>query len=182
MRANPAIVMKFKPRLALLLAIATMLVAGDSPNSRTQVGKLSTTSLLATQRISGKGAPDGMRFLFFVARTPGIAGQFTLKETRDFLVSGQSYQGRTQTELGKTIEPETVFDSAEGFFAKQPGARSLAPADINGAYVLTIAIAGTKIPSGSPGEITVNVGFEKAVEPFTFRFSAPPERPGGPKS
>ncbi len=174
--------MKYPVFVAVLLSFALTLSAADSSNSKTQTGRLSTASLLATQRISGKGAPDGIRFLFLVVRKPEVTGQFTLKETRDFLIAGESYQEKTQAELGKKIEPSTVFDSAEGFFAKQPGARHLAPADIKGAYVLTIAIGGAKIANDARGEITLQVGFEKEVEPFTFRFAPPPDRPNPSKS
>src|SRR5688572_4864639 len=108
--------------VGMIFAFAQTLLAADSASSRTQSGRLSIVSLLATQRISGKGAPDGIRFLFLVARKPEVTGQFTLKETRDFLLAGKSYQEKTQADLGTKIEPGTVFDSAEGFFTKQPGA------------------------------------------------------------
>jgi hypothetical protein len=172
----PGLTMKCPVFVALLFAFALTLSAADSANSKTQTGRLSTATLLATQRISGKGAPDGIRFLFLVTRKPDVTGQFTLKETRDFLIAGESYQEKTQAELGKKIEPGTVFDSAKGFFAKQPGARHLAPPDIEGAYVLTIAIGGAKIAADAKGEIALHVGFDKEIEPFTFRFAAPPNR------
>jgi len=167
--------------LSVIFAFAQTLPGADPANSRTQNGQLSTVSLLATQRISGKGAPDGIRFLFLVARKPGVTGQFTLKETRDFIIAGESYQEQTQADLGKKVEPGTVVDSAEGFFAKQPGARHLAPQDIKDTYVLTVAISGAQIAAEAKGEIVLRVGFDKEIEPFTFRFIAPLNRPNPPK-
>jgi hypothetical protein len=169
--------MKCPVFVALLVAFALTLPAADSASSKIQTGRLSTASLLATERISGKGAPDGIRFLFLVMRKPEVTGQFTPEETRDFLIAGESYQAKTQAHLGKMIEPSTVIDAAEAFFAKQPGARRLAPQEIKGAYVLTIAIGGTKIAASAKGEIALRVGFGKEVESLTFRFVAPPEQP-----
>lgn len=124
----------------------------------------------------------GSVFYSWSLENPRATGQFAIEETRDFLVAGESYQEKTKAELGKQIEPATIFDTAEGFFAKQPGARQLAPQDIKRAYVLTIAIAGSKIPPGAKSEITVRVGFDKEVEALTFRFAAPPDRPAPSKS
>lgn len=169
--------MKWTAIVTLFFAFALTLSAADSARSKTRTGKLSVATLLATQRISGNGAPDGVRFLFMVARTPGTTGQFTLKECRDFLVNGESYRETTRSKIGKEIEPATVFDTAEAFFTKQPGARRLAPPDIRDAYVLVVSIGGAELESGAKGEITLQVGFGKEVEPFAFNFLTPPTRP-----
>jgi hypothetical protein len=170
--------MKYPATIALCLACTLLATAADpaTPGKKVQEGRLATASILATARASGKGAqpPDGMRFLILVTRKPDVTGNFTIKETRDFLVAGESYQEKTQAELGKRFEPETIFDTAEGFFAKQPGIRNMAPDDIKGAYVLAITIGGAKLSPGDKLEITINVGFDKEVEAFTFRAAAPP--------
>jgi hypothetical protein len=118
-----------------------------------------------------------MRFLFMVVRTPGTSGGLSIKETRDFLIDGKSYQERAQSELGRRIEPSTSMDSAEGFFAKQPGARGLAPESIAGAMIDSITIGGAPLTPGAAGEVTLNVGFNKELEPFTFAFRVPGPSP-----
>ncbi len=173
----------------LLLLIAAPLVAASaeptteakrppaaksSPESKTQRGTRATASLLAVGRISGKEAPAGMRFLVLVKPAAGVTGQFALKETRDFLIDGESYQEKSQAELGKKLEPSTMFDTAENFFAKQPNMRRLGPEDITGAYILTVAIGGGTLEPGAKVALTLHVGFEKEVEPFTFRATVPP--------
>jgi hypothetical protein len=159
----------------IALACAQPLLAAESPvAAKTHAGRLATVTLLATGRVT-QGAPGGLRFLFLVAPTAGTTGTFTLKETRDFKLGDESYQTLTKARLGQQFEPQTAFDSAEGFFRKQPSARRLAPADIDGAYILTISMPGAPVPEHAPGEISVHVGFDKQVEPFTFVFNAPPE-------
>jgi hypothetical protein len=168
--------------IALLFAMPLIVsAAGADPGSKVQEGQRATSTLLATARVSSQSVPDGMRFLFLVARKPETTGQFTLKETRDFLLAGESYQEKTKGELGKQFEPGTSFDTAEGFFGKQPGMRGLAPDDVKGMYILTVSIGGTKLLAGAKGEITLNVGFDKQIEPFTFLFAIPPDPPGAPK-
>jgi hypothetical protein len=166
-----------------LLAAVPLIVSGAAadPGSKIQDGQRATSTLLATARVSGPSVPDGMRFLFLVARKPETTGQFTLKETRDFLLAGESYQERTKADLGKQFEPSTAFDTAEGFFGKQPAMRGLAPDDIKGMYILTVSIGGTQLSAGATGEVTLNAGFDKQIEPFTFRFAIPPEPSGAPK-
>lgn len=156
--------------------------AKSSPESKTQRGQRATVSLLAVGRVSSKEAPGGMRFLFLVKRAEGVTGQFTLKETRDFLVDGASYQEKTQAELGKKFEPTTTFDTAENFFAKQPNMRRLGPDDITGAFILTVAIGGGTLEPGAKVSLTLHVGFEKEVEPFTFRATVPPAGPNPKKN
>lgn len=173
--------MKWTALVTLLFTFALTLPAADSERSKSQTGQLSVATLLATQRISGKGAPDGIRFLFMVSRKPGTEGQFTLKECRDFIVAGESYQEKTRAKLGREIEPATVLDTAEAFFTKQPGARHLAPPNIEDAYVLVVSIGGAEIESNLRGEVTLQVGFGKELEPFTFDFLTPPTRTTAPK-
>jgi hypothetical protein len=167
----------------IALLFATPLIgsaAAADPGAKVQDGQRATSTLLATARVSSPSVPDGMRFLFLVARKPETTGQFTLKETRDFLLAGESYQEKTKADLGKQFEPATSFDTAEGFFGKQPGMRGLAPDDIKGMYVLTLSIGGTKLSAGARGEITLNVGFDKQIEPFMFLFAVPPDPPSAP--
>lgn len=166
----------------LLCSLVTVVVAAEPPGGKLQTGRMATAQLLATARVASSEVPDGMRFLFFIRRQPDITGNFTLKETRDFLVGGESYQEKTLAELGKRIEPQTVFDTAENFFSRQPGARHLAPEDIKAAYILTITIGGARLSPGTRADITINVGFEKQVEPFTFRAPVPPGGPPRPKA
>lgn len=169
-------------KTALCLAFLLASIAGAAEPTRSakiQTGRMSTIHLLATGRVT-QGAPDGVRFLFMVTPNPGISGAPTIKETRDFLIAGNSYQERTQAEIGRRIEPETVLDSASGFFKQQPGARRLAPEKIDGAHILAISIRGAKLEAGERGEIGVSFGFNKEVEPFTFAFVVPP-RPGDAK-
>jgi hypothetical protein len=173
--------MKFLAPFSPLLVLPVIaLAAVSSPGSKIQEGQRVTGTLLATARVAGKAVPDGMRFLVLVARKSEVTGEFTLKETRDFLVAGESYQEKTQAELGKKFEPGTMFDTAESFFTKQPGMRNLAPPDIKDAYILSISIGGAKLSTGAKGEITLHVGFDKQVEPLTFRFAVPPDRPPPP--
>ena len=170
------------PILLLLVAsVVTPAIAAD-PSSKIQEGQRATATLLATARVMGKAVPDGMRFLVLVARKPGATGEIALNETRDFKVAGESYQEKTKTELGKQFEPGTTFDTAEGFFGKQPGMRHLAPDDIKGAYILEISIGGAKLAGGAKGEVTLDVGFDKKTEPFVFQFAVPPDRSAPPKS
>lgn len=158
--------------LGLLFALLAK-AAETAPTARNQIGRMSTVQLLATGRVT-QGAPDGMRFLFLVTPTAGTLGAPTLKETRDFLIEGQSYQERSQSELGRRLEPETLVDNAAGFFAKQPGARRLAPEKIDGAKIISINIGGAKLETGTRGQVSVSFGFNKEVEPFTFAFTVPP--------
>ena len=162
----------------LFLASSLVTAAAESvASNKVQQGRYSTVHLLATARIAGNVAPDGMRFLFLVVRKSDVTGQFTLKETRDFQLGAASYQEKTQTELGQRFEPGTRIDNAESFFAKQPDLRGHAPENIEGAHILTLSIGGTKLPPGAPAEVTLHVGFDKQIEPFTFRTVVPPDRP-----
>jgi hypothetical protein len=174
--------MKYRVFLALLAALSFLAPAeAAQPDTPIQTGSLATVHLLATGRSSGGPAPDGMQFLFLVKRGAGVEGSITLKETRDFTVAGNSYQDLTQAELGQRFEPRTMVDTADAFFSKQPGLRGLAPADIGGGYILTIAISGAKLSVGSNVEVTVHVGFGKAVEPFKFTATTPPSPAAPPK-
>jgi hypothetical protein len=164
--------------LALLTLLATFLMGAAAgaaePEPGMQPGPLATVHLLATGRTGGS-SPDGMQFLFLVRRAPGVTGSFSLKETRDFTVAGVSYQEKTQAELGQRFVPLTNFQgSAESFFAKQPGLRGLGPEDLTDAYILTIAIGGARLAAGAEVEIKLEVGFGKAVEPFSFKAPVPP--------
>ena len=174
--------MKYRAILVLLAALSLLAPAeAAQPDPRLQTGQLATVQLLATGRPSGGPAPDGMQFLFLVKRGTGVEGAITLKETRDFTVAGSSYQDKTQAELGQRFEPRTSVDNADAFFTKQPGLRGLAPADIGGGYILTIAISGAKLPAASNVEVAVQVGFGKAVEPFKFTAMTPPAPAAAPK-
>jgi hypothetical protein len=158
--------------LSLLLACSLIAFAAEPrPNPKLQTGRISTVQLLATGRVSAQSAPDGMRFLFLVRPAQGMSGNMALKETRDFLIAGKSYQEKSQTELGRRVEPSTAVDTAEGFFAKQPAARKMAPPDISNAHVLTIVSPGAPLMPGTDGEVTVTVGFNEQVETFTFPFT-----------
>lgn len=162
--------------LGALLALSSF--AAEAPRaSATQAGKMSTVQLLATSRIA-RPTPDGVRFLFLVKPVAGGSEEkFAIKETRDFLIDGKSYQEKTQAELGKKFEPETSIDSAEGFFAKQPGARRLAPEDIKGGKIVVLHIGGAPLTAGASGEVTLHVGFDLQAEPLTFAFRVPPAPP-----
>lgn len=169
--------------IALLYSFLNVASAADPQSGRNvQNGRLSTARLLATARVSGSAVPDGMRFLFLVTPTPEGKGQLTLKETRDFLLDGSSYQEKTQSELGKRFEPGTDLNTAEGFFSQQPGMRKLAPDDIKGAHIVALTIGGAKLSAGAKAEVTLYVGFDKQVEPFTFRVPVPPVSGRAPKS
>jgi hypothetical protein len=165
------------PTLAVaVLSIPLVAVAADSTRGP-KIGEMSSVQLLATARIN---QPGGMRFLFLVKPTPGTTGQFTLKETRDFDLDGQSYQARTQAELGRQFEPVTNFDSADGFFTKQPNMRRLAPNDIAGGYILSLSFSGAPLPPDARGEISLQVGFNEKTEPFTFPIAVPPPADANP--
>ena len=175
--------MKFSFLLALLCAGLVAASAAESKSAPSeskstsaQVGRMSTVRLLATGRVTDKEIPDGLRFMFLVTRVAGSTGRPTLKETRDFLLGGSSYQEKTQGELRKKFEPSTEFDTAEGYFAKHPrlqAAADLTPAEIAGAYILTVAIGGATLPADARAEVTVQVGFGKEVEAFTFEVTVP---------
>jgi hypothetical protein len=159
--------------MVFAMVLSGSAVAADPASAASvQTGRMSTVHLLATGRGS-PSAPDAMRFMFMVMRAPGTTGALTLKETRDFLIGGQSYQEKTQAELGRQIEPATAVDSADGFFSRQPGARGLAPDNISGAQIITIMIPGAPLAPGARGEVKLEVGFNKEVEPFTFSFNVP---------
>jgi hypothetical protein len=175
--------MKYRALFALLAAVSFLSpTQAAAPDNATQSGTLATVRLLATGRPVGGSAPDGMQFLFLVTRAPGVEGPFSLKETRDFTVAGSSYQEKTQAELGQQFQPRTIYEgNAESFFTKQPGLRGMAPDDIAGASILTLVISGTRVPAGAPVEVTMQLGFGKAIEPFKFNVTAPPARPDAPK-
>lgn len=173
--------MRVLPSLVLLCAGFASASAAESiapsPAAKTasvQNGKMMTVHLLATGRVTSKDVPDGLRFLFLVKRSEGVTGTITLKETRDFRLADASYQERTHAELGKKFEPSTVLHDADKFFTQQPRLRGLAPEDINDATILTLAIGGAPLPSDGRAEVTLNVGVEKEVEPFTFEVKIPP--------
>lgn len=172
--------MKYSTLFALLSAVLVFARGADAPSTATvQTGRLSTVHLLKTGRAPGKAAPDGMAFLFLVTRTPEARGQFTLKETKDFLVAGESYQEKTQAALGQKFEPGTMIDSAEKFFTKNTGLRRLVPADLDlkNAMILSVVIGGAKLPVDvEHADVTVHVGYEKEVEPFSFRVQVPAAR------
>jgi len=178
-------VMKFSAviAIALLYSFSNFASAAEPHSGRNvQNGRLSSARLLATARVPGGAVPDGMRFLFLVTRTSDAKGQLTLKDTRVVLIDRSSYQEKTQSELRKRFEPGTILDTAESFFAKQPGMRTLAPDDIKGAHIVALTVGGTKLSAGAKAEVTLHVGFDKEVEPFTFRVAVPPVSGGAPKS
>jgi hypothetical protein len=175
--------MKFPLLIALLCtgyvagsAAETKSPASESKPASAQTGRTVTARLLATGRVTGKEAPDGLRFMFLLTRAANVTGSPALKETRDFRLSGASYQEKTQAELGKKFEPVTVFEPAEKFFANQPrlqAAADLTAADVAGAYILTIEIAGVVLPADGKAEVAVQAGFGTEVEPFTFEVKVP---------
>src|SRR3954468_5910389 len=126
---------------AVLLAVTTFVsfapaaeIADPAP---AKTGRLSSVRLLQTVRTSVKDSPDGLAFHFLVIRTPAAKGQFNIKETRDFLFAGHSYQEKTQAELGQTFEPRTTIDDAQNFLALRPALRELVPGDLQGALVVS---------------------------------------------
>jgi hypothetical protein len=166
--------MRYLPLLALI--IGTMGVSfGAAPTDKVQKGRLSTVTLLATQRVASEEAPDGMRFLFLIRRASEVAGSFTLKETRDFDSDGESYQEKTQAALGKKFAPSAIIDRAESFFTKQPNLRHLAPDDIADTHVLLLTIVGAPLNTGANVDVTLHVGYGKEVEAFTFATLTPPK-------
>jgi hypothetical protein len=166
--------MKTSLLIAFFLGAGLLHAANPAPAAAAQTGKMSTVHLLLTGRAPNKAAPDGMAFLFLVSRAPDAKGSFTLKETRDFQLGGESYQQKTEAELGKKFEPGTMIDDAEKFFAKNPRLRALAPAEIQGATILSITIGGAKIPNDGKADVTIHVGYEKEIEPFSFSVPVPP--------
>lgn len=148
----------------------------ESKPGDVKVGRMSTVRLVATGRVTDKDKPDGLRLMFLVTRLPGIKGSPTLKETRDFLLDGASYQAKTEAELGKKFEPITELKTAEWYFAMRSrlaAATNLTSAEIAGGHILTLAIGGAALPADGLAELTLQVGFGKGVEPFTFVVQIP---------
>ena len=79
-----------------------------------------------------------------------------------------------------------MIDSAEKFFAKNAGLRRLAPEDLDlkNATILSIVIGGAKLPADvAHADVMIHVGYEKEVEPFSFRVPIPaPRAAPAPKS
>ena len=176
--------MKLPVLLALLCAtVAAASAAETRPGTPipaglppAQTGRMSTVRLLATGRVPAKDSPDGMRFMFLITRVTGATGSPTLKETRDFLLNGSSYQEKTLAELRKKFEPVTEFEKAEKFFDKHPrllDAADLTPREIAGAYILTLAIGGAPLSAEDRAAVTVQFGWGREVEPFTFEVKVP---------
>jgi hypothetical protein len=159
--------------ISLVFAAAAFVVAAN-PTPEVQQGKFSEVRLISVSRLQPKkadAAPDGLTFHFVVARQPD-AGPLALKETRDFLVGGQSYQAKTKAELGQQFEPGTEVNDAGKFFAKNP---KLAPPDAKAGKVLVISVSigGAKLTAGAAVEATLHVGAGKQIEAFTFGSAVP---------
>ena len=76
--------------------VAPAIGAKSEPGLKKQEGQRATATLLATARIMDKAVPDGALFLVLVSRKADTTGQFSLKETRDFKVAGESLPGENQ--------------------------------------------------------------------------------------
>ena len=108
-------------RLTTLLSwfvLSAALTFAAGPALATREGKLSVVRLLAVSRLLPEGtaadaAPDGLTFHFVVVRVPD-AEMFTLKETRDSTLGGESYRTKTTAALGRQFEPRTVVNDDSG--------------------------------------------------------------------
>lgn len=152
--------------------VSTISVLAADPTASVKQGKLSEVRLISVSRLdakamaAAKGAPDGLTFHFVVMRKPD-AGPLALKETRDFLVVGESYQAKTKAELGKQFEPSTEVNDAGKFFAQHPAFAASAPKE-GKALVISVTIGGAKLSFGTNVEVTLHVGAGKQVESFTL--------------
>lgn len=161
--------------LIWFLVSVVLASAAESPVA-VQQGKFSEVRLIAVTRLESKtktadSAPDGLTFHFVVLRQPE-AGPLALKETRDFLLGGESYRARTKTELGRQFEPGTEVNDAAKFFARNPRFAPFAPEE-GKALVISVSIGGARLSVGTKVEVTLHVGAGKQVEPFTFSVAVP---------
>jgi len=157
------------------LIVSSVLAAAAEPTASLKTGKLSTVQLLPVSRLEPKSetaAPDGLTFHFVVTRKPD-AGPLALKETRDLLLGGESYQAKTKAELGRQFEPGTEVNTASTFFVRHRPLARFAPEDANTALVISVSIGGARLFAGTSVEVTLNVGAAKQVEPFTFNTVVP---------
>jgi hypothetical protein len=169
--------MKLLPFFVLFLVFGALACAAETPPSvPTQNGRLSKVRLLGAVRTSVRDSPDGIAFHFLVARTLAATGRFTLRETRDFLLAGSSYQQKTKNELGEVFEPRTTIDDAAAFLALHPDLRASAPESVKNAVVLSVAIGGAKLPNDGTVEVTLHVGYDKTIESFKFKVAIPPAK------
>lgn len=173
---------------ALALAGITLpsLHSADAPATPPPAADKATVSertakakLLGVRRITPRkeagGPVDGLSFAVLVAPT-GEASERALKEPKDFLVGGESYQARTESALGKKFAPRTEILDAEPFFAKNPG---LAPDDNStpkGSFVMTISVVGAALETGVEVRLPLLVGFLKKPAQVTLITKVPPSR------
>ena len=175
-----------------LLAIGVVLLSAtsslassiaDEPKRPRLVGAYSTVTLLDVSRPTypfhlktAAGADDSLVFFFLISRGPHANGLFTLRETRDFLIDGQSYSSATRGLLGREFEPNTIIEDVSDFARKirpdlaQAVSSARPEADRTVLYTL---ISGAALRPRSRGQITLEVGWGAQVEPFTFAFDVP---------
>ncbi|MEO7414746.1 MAG: hypothetical protein ABIZ81_15465 [Opitutaceae bacterium] len=151
---------------------SSVLVLSAEPEAPVVQGKLSAVRLMPVSRLqldasATSPTPDGVTFHFIMIRQPGI-GPLALKETRDVMVGGESYQAATKAKLGKQFEPETVVADAEKFFEQYPHLARFAPKERKGALAISVTIGGAELSAGKPFEVILHVGAGQQVEPFKF--------------
>lgn len=154
-----------------LLCVGARGAVNDS--TQLQAGRLASVRLVKTERLPPGSAPDGLAFHFLVSPTPEAFGLFSIRETRDILVGGQSYQEKNQAVLGRRFEPQTRIDDAAKFFSGHAAFRPLMPKLEKGALVLSISLGGAKLPDDGAVGITVEIGFDRQLEQFAFRTTVP---------
>ena len=139
-----------------------------------QIGEMAFVQLLEVSRLEAKagGAPDGVTFTFLVARNAGVTGQFTIKETKDMGIAGQSYLRGTNEKLGENFGPTTTMHGGQ-YVTTRPKLAALAAVDVTDAQILTIELPGAPLEAGAEAAIHLNVGFNKAVEKLTFYTKVP---------
>jgi hypothetical protein len=154
-----------------VLGLCSRAATGDGVPRQT--GRLTSTQLIKTERIQRSGAPDGLAFYFLVTPTGEAFGQFSIRETRDLLLGGQSYRQKTQAELGRRFEPETRIDDPAKFISAHPEFRTAMPRTEKGALVVSIAIPGAKLPDGAAVTVALEIGYDQQLEKFSFRVPVP---------
>jgi hypothetical protein len=144
-------------------------------------GELSTTRLLKVERLVSHVAdelPDGLVFHFLVSRKAPAEHKFAIKETRDFIVSGQSYRNATEAKLGRSSDAQTGVHDAIKYAAEHPEFATPVSGAPKRSLIITVAIRGCNLMEGRDVELILHTGFGRTTgapegEDLNFKTQVP---------
>ena len=177
-------------RLKLLLIIYFLFIVSfiscrplesKSPPIEKQ-GQISEVKLLEVKKLDKEtleqklpGAFDGLVFFFLITKKPGVTGDFTVQEFRDFQINQSSYSKISREKLKKHIEPQTIIESFNNFFYKERG--DLIPfiedETHENSVVMITYIGGSRLPKRENIVFSIYVGWNKEIELFEFEVPFP---------